>query len=79
MRRLCDRAYATDTRTYFAELGDGEHLLGGGARLNPVLPQVALQQSFPDNDNVYRANAREVNPTGSTWSITVFAVCGVTS
>lgn len=57
----------------------GKRLLGGGARLNPTLPQVALQQSFPDNDNVYRAAAREIVPTVSTWSLTVFAVCAVAS
>jgi hypothetical protein len=57
----------------------GKRLLGGGARLNPTLPQVALQHSFPDNDNVYRAAAREIVPTASTWSLTVFAVCAVAS
>jgi hypothetical protein len=45
----------------------------------PPLPQVAIQQSFPDNDNVYRAAAREVNATASAWSLTVFAICGTTS
>jgi hypothetical protein len=70
---------STPGRTTQVACPTGKRLLGGGARLNPLLPQVALQQSFPDNDNVYRASAREVNPTGSTWSITVFAVCGVTS
>ena len=38
---------------------------------------VALQQSFPDNDNVYRAATREIVGTGSNWSLAVFAVCGV--
>jgi hypothetical protein len=47
--------------------------------LNPILPQVALQQSFPDNDNVYRAAAREIVSTGSNWSLTVFAVCATPS
>ena len=70
---------STPGRTTQVACPTGKRLLGGGARLNPVLPQVALQQSFPDNDNVYRANAREVNPTAATWSITVFAVCAVTS
>ena len=57
----------------------GKRLLGGGARLNgagaspPV--NVAIQASFPDNDNVYRAVGREVTATNATWSLTVFAVC----
>jgi len=54
----------------------GKRLFGGGVRLNPVLAQLAVQQSYPDNDNVYRANVREVTATGAAWSITVFAVCG---
>jgi hypothetical protein len=53
----------------------GKRLLGGGARLNPILTQVAIQTSFPDNDNVYRVTAREIVNTGATWSLTVFAVC----
>jgi hypothetical protein len=57
----------------------GKRLLGGGARLNPALPQVALQASFPDNDNIYRATAREIVGTGSSWSLTVFAVCATAS
>ncbi|HET9460318.1 MAG TPA: hypothetical protein VFO56_00025 [Gaiellaceae bacterium] len=57
----------------------GKRLLGGGARLNPALPQVALQSSHPDNDNVYRATAREVVATGSSWSLTVFAICATAS
>jgi aminoglycoside 2'-N-acetyltransferase I len=28
VRRLCDRAYATETRPYFDQLGEGDHLLG---------------------------------------------------
>ena len=53
----------------------GKRLLGGGVRLNPVLPQLAVQQSFPDNDNTYRASVREMTGTGLNWSITVFAIC----
>lgn len=53
----------------------GKRLLGGGARLDPILPQLAIQTSFPDNDNVYRATAREVTATGANWSLTVFAIC----
>ena len=70
---------STPSRSAFIPCPAGKRLLGGGARLNPTLPQVALQDSYPDNDNVYRAAAREVNATGSTWSLTVFAVCATTS
>ena len=57
----------------------GKRLLGGGVRLNPILPQLAVQQSFPDDDNTFRASVREVTATGANWSITVYAVCAVAS
>jgi hypothetical protein len=68
---------STTTRTMTVACPTGKRLLGGGVRLNPVLAQLAVQQSFPDNDNVYRASVREITATGLNWSITVFAVCAV--
>jgi hypothetical protein len=68
---------STTTRAMSITCPTGKRLLGGGVRLNPVLPQLAVQQSYPDNDNTYRANVREITATGSNWSITVFAVCAV--
>ena len=68
---------STITRTMTVACPTGKRLLGGGVRLNPVLAQLAVQQSFPDNDNVYRASVREVTATALNWSITVFAVCAV--
>ena len=53
----------------------GKRLLGGGVRLNPLLTPLVVQQSFPDNDNTYRATVREVSGTLANWSITVFAIC----
>lgn len=70
---------STSSRAATITCPAGKRLVGGGARLNPILPQVALQQSFPDNDNVYRAAAREIVSTGSNWSLTVFAVCATPS
>jgi hypothetical protein len=70
---------STPSRTAQMPCPTGKRLIGGGARLNPGLPQVALQASFPDNDNVYRATAREIVSTGSTWSLTVFAICATTA
>jgi hypothetical protein len=66
---------SASTRTLGLACPTGKRLVGGGVRLNPVLPQLAVQQSFPDNDNTYRANVREMTPTAATWSITVFANC----
>ena len=53
----------------------GKRFLGGGARVNNAPAVVALQSSFPDNDNIYRATARETAATNAVWSLTVFAVC----
>jgi hypothetical protein len=68
---------STSTRTMTVACPTGKRLFGGGVRLNPVLAQLAVQQSFPDNDNIYRASVREVTGTALNWSITVFAVCAV--
>jgi hypothetical protein len=58
----------------------GKRLIGGGARINgPNALPVALLDSFPDNDNVWRANARETAATNTNWSVTVFAICAVVS
>jgi len=67
------------TKTQTTACPTGKRLLGGGLRLNPALAQLAVQQSYPDNDNVYRATVREITATAATWSITVFAVCAVAS
>ena len=68
-------ANTINSKTQTTTCPAGKRLLGGGARLNPILAQVAIQTSFPDNDNIYRATAREIDNTGSNWSLTVFAVC----
>jgi hypothetical protein len=57
----------------------GKRLVGGGARLNGGGQQVALQSSFPDSDNIFRATGREVVGTVATWSLTVFAICATAS
>jgi hypothetical protein len=53
----------------------GKRLVGGGARVNAGSPNVAIVAAFPDNDNIYRATAREVVATGTSWTLTAFAVC----
>jgi len=66
---------STTTKTQATVCPTGKRLIGGGVRLNPLSSALAVQQSFPDNDNTYRATVREVTATASNWSITVFAVC----
>ena len=57
----------------------GKRLLGGGARVNGGSPKVALWASFPDNDNIYRANASETDAFVPSWSLTAYAICAVTA
>ena len=58
----------------------GKRLIGGGTRINGGnnIP-VAIITSFPDNDNIWRTTARETATFQGTWSMTVFAICAVTS
>ena len=70
---------STPGRTASMACAAGKRLLGGGARVNPALPQVAITSSYPGDDNTYQASAREVNATGANWSLTVFAICAVAS
>jgi hypothetical protein len=70
---------STPGRTAAMACPAGKRLLGGGARVNPVLPQVAITSSYPGDDNTYQASAREVTATGANWSLTAFAICAVAS
>ena len=74
-------ASSTALRSAQMPCPSGKRLIGGGARVNPAggapLPPagVVIQASFPDNDNIYRATAREAVATASSWSLTAFAIC----
>ena len=70
---------STSPKTTQMACPTGKRLMGGGARLNGSATSVAIQASFPDNDNIYRATGREIVTTSATWSLTVFAICAVTT
>ncbi len=66
------------TRTASIACPAGKRLLGGGARLNgSFLDNVAIQLSYPGDDNTYVARAAEVATNAGNWSLTVFAICAV--
>jgi hypothetical protein len=66
------------TRTASMPCPAGKRLLGGGARLNGTISDnVAIQLSYPGDDNTYVARAAEIAVNPGTWSLTVFAVCAV--
>lgn len=64
-------------RTASLACPDGKRLIGGGARVTPTTLALAIMTSFPDNDNVWRAHARETAPTAANWSLTVYTICAV--
>jgi hypothetical protein len=66
---------STSPKTASLTCPAGKRLIGGGGRVNATSPNVAIVAAFPDNDNVYRATAREVVATGTAWTVTAFAVC----
>jgi hypothetical protein len=70
---------STTTRSAFIACPTGKRLLGGGARVTGGSPRVAILSSFPDNDNIWRATAAETTGTGASWTLTVYAICAVTS
>jgi hypothetical protein len=57
----------------------GKRLIGGGARVTGNVAGLAIQASFPDNDNIYRAVARELVANPAAWALTVYAICAVAS
>ena len=68
---------SSTTRTISKQCPSGKHLLGGGAQLGGSFTTVAIQRSFPDNDNTWTATAREITPNAGSWSLTAYAVCGM--
>jgi hypothetical protein len=66
---------STSPKSAFLACPAGKRLMGGGARVNGGSPKAAILQSFPDNDNVWRATAAESDPIPGAWSLTVFAIC----
>lgn len=65
-------------RTAFLACPEGKRLIGGGARVTPTTLPLAIMTSFPDNDNVWRAHARETAATAASWTLTVYTICAVT-
>jgi hypothetical protein len=70
---------STSPKTASLPCPTGKRLVGGGARVNAGSPNVAIVAAFPDDDNIYRATAREVVGTGTSWTLTAFAVCAIAS
>ncbi len=69
---------STSAKSHFIACPAGKRLIGGGARVTSLVG-VGLSQSFPDNDNIYRASAREFVANPGNWAVTVYAVCATAS
>ena len=48
-----------------------------GTLARPYSDNVAIQLSYPGDDNTYVARAAEVVLTPGNWSLTVFAICAL--
>lgn len=68
---------SSTSRTMGIACPSGKRLIAGGAKLNGSFTTVAIQQSFPNNDNTWTADAREITPNAGSWSLTAFAVCAI--
>lgn len=66
---------STNFKGIFLACPEGKRLIGGGALVNPVNTPVAIVASYPDNDNVWRAFARETTAFAGSWSLTVYTIC----
>jgi hypothetical protein len=69
-----------DAKSVTAECPSGKQAIGGGARVNGELKEVAVTGSNPfvagDGKRTgWSAYARESETTGSSWSVEAFAVC----
>jgi hypothetical protein len=68
-----------DAKTVTAFCPSGKEAIGGGARVNGELKQVAVTGSNPyatgSSRTGWSAYARESEETASSWSLTAFVVC----
>jgi hypothetical protein len=69
-----------DAKTVTAECPSGKEVIGGGARVNGELNEVALTGSNPFSASNgartgWSAYARESSPTAQNWSLEAFAIC----
>jgi hypothetical protein len=69
-----------DAKTVTAECPSGKEAIGGGARVNGELNEVALTGSNPFSAangarTGWSAYARESTATGQSWSVEAFAIC----
>jgi hypothetical protein len=67
------------TRTIDADCPPGKHAVGGGARVDGEVAEVALTESFPKLSGADRvgwtASAREINDDAGEWSVFAYAIC----
>jgi hypothetical protein len=72
-------ATATDsstTKSVTATCPGTKRVVGGGARATGGgATDVAVSESYPVSANQWTAFAREINPVGGSWALTVYALC----
>ena len=54
----------------------GKRVLSGGAQVwDPMLRDVSVYASYPDDENKWIARAYEVNWVSYDWYLSVYAIC----
>jgi hypothetical protein len=56
----------------------GKKVIGGGARATGGgAVEVAVSEAYPTSATQWTTLAREVNPTGASWTLTAYAFCAL--
>jgi len=57
----------------------GKRVVGGGAHIWDAGGKVALDESYPTSDTVWRATAYEIAVNALNWHISAYAICAATA
>jgi len=67
---------STFDKSAVAVCPSGKRVLGGGASTSGASGDVAVVASRPDLPTSWVAQAREVDDTNASWTVTAWAICG---
>jgi hypothetical protein len=75
---LATAADSSTPKSATASCPAGKKVVAGGARATGTgAVEVAVSESYPSSATQWSALAREINPIGSTWMLTTYALCAV--
>jgi hypothetical protein len=75
---LATAADSSTPKSATASCPAGKKVVAGGARATGTgAVEVAVSESYPSSATQWSALAREINPIGSTWMLTTYALCAI--